>query len=329
MEQIHFRAMGCQMMAALDCDAPGAADYLDRVPLWFEEWEQCLSRFREDSELTRLNARPGEWVRVSETLWQVVRLAVGAAEQSSGLVTPTLLHALEAVGYDRTFEDRLANLERGQPTQVGSAVSCRDFNRPRPDWRAIRFDAKARAVFLPHGMRLDLGGVAKGWAADRVVERLSEYGPALMDAGGDLAANGRRRNGQGWCVGVANPAAPAESLALVMLGKTGVATSGRDYRRWQVNGVWQHHILDPRTDLPAQSDVLAATIVAPNAAEAEIAAKVVLILGSRVGIEWLEARPDFAGLLVVENSWLDTGGDGHGQIPLVICSSRMQDYLWS
>ena len=100
-----------------------------------------------------------------------------------------------------------------------------------------------------------------------------------------------------------------------MVGSGGVATSGRDYRRWTRNGTWQHHILDPRTGRPAQSDVLSATVIAPTAYEADVAAKTALILGSRDGLEWIEAHPALAGLLVTDE----------GQ---VIRSQRLNDYLW-
>jgi thiamine biosynthesis lipoprotein len=103
---------------------------------------------------------------------------------------------------------------------------------------------------------------------------------------------------------------------LLVLGSGAVATSGTDYRRWRRNGEWQHHIIDPRTGRPAQTDVLSATVVAPAACEAEVAAKVALLLGSRDGLDWLEARPELAGMLILQ--------DGR-----VLRSSRLEEYLWS
>ena len=108
---------------------------------------------------------------------------------------------------------------------------------------------------------------------------------------------------------------PDQPLQLLMVGQGGVATSGRDYRRWQRNGVWQHHIIDPRTGLPAKTDVLSATVVASTTSEAEAAAKAALILGSDAGLDWLEAHPSCAGLLVLED----------GQVSY---SSRIYEYLW-
>lgn len=292
MQTCTFRAMGCAMAAVLDSDAPQAAHALTTVVERFAAWEQQLSRFREDSELSALNRRTGEWVVVSNVLWQVLRAALQAAEASAGLVTPTLLDALEAAGYTTSFAQ----------LRPDDAPPERPAARPQPTaWRAIRLDAARQAVWLPAGTRLDLGGIAKGWAAEQAARWLSVYGPALVDAGGDIAVSGPRAEGAAWPIGVADPLQPDVQLDLLMLPSGGVATSGRDYRHWQRAGRWQHHILDPRTNRPADTDVLSATVVAPTAHEAEMAAKVVVILGSRAGLQWLEARPRLAGLLVCED----------------------------
>jgi thiamine biosynthesis lipoprotein len=108
-------------------------------------------------------------------------------------------------------------------------------------------------------------------------------------------------SGERWPIGVANPLSPDDDLELLLLAGGGVATSGRDYRRWQRDGVWYHHILDPRTGRPAETDVLSATLVAASARAAEVAAKVAFILGSRDGMAWIQARPNLAGLLVLED----------------------------
>src|SRR5262249_21878760 len=103
-------------------------------------------------------------------------------------------------------------------------------------------------------------------------------------------------------VGVANPFFPDDALDNLLLARQGgVATSGRDYRRWQRGGRWVHHILDPRTGLPAETDVLTATVIAPSAARAEVAAKAALILGSQASPAWLDARSELAGCLVLDD----------------------------
>lgn len=305
MLRVDFRAMGCQMLALVDSEDRTSADRLAAVSEWFEAWEGRLSRFRGTSELSRLNARAGEPQRVSPVLLEVFRASLQAAAASGGLVVPTVLPALEVAGYDRSFEGL------GDRPPRGESGTC----EPVGNWRKIGYDRRRRTIHLPVGFRLDFGGVAKGWAADRAVGRLKSMGPALVDAGGDVAVSGPRADGQPWPIGVASPFDPEEETHLLMIRRGGVATSGRDFRRWRQAGVWQHHIIDPRSGCPAQTDVLTATVLGPSALQADVAAKVAVILGSREGLRWLETRRRFAGILVLE--------DGR-----ILLSRRMRDHLW-
>lgn len=289
MQQIEFRAMGCHMLAAIDADDARAADALARVPTWFAEWETPLSRFRAESELSLLNRASGETVRVSATLRQVIQAALDAARASDGLITPTLLDALQAAGYDRSFEQIAGARHAPNPAPA-----------PGADWRAIEWDAATGTIRVPRGVHLDLGGIAKGWAAEQAAQRLAEIAPAMIDAGGDLAISGALSNGERWPIAVLDPLHPESDLALLMIARGGVATSGRDYRRWERNGKPQHHIIDPRTGAPAETDVLSATVIAPTATQAEVAAKVAFILGRRAGMDWLRAH-QYPGLLVLED----------------------------
>jgi thiamine biosynthesis lipoprotein len=290
-QQVEFRAMGCRMSAALDGPEGKAARKLEDLPAWFEGWERCLSRFREDSELSELNRSAGSPVQVSHTLWEVFLASLDAYQASSGLATPAVLETLVSAGYDRSWE--MIVLAGGGP--AGS------LPQPVPALEEVDWDTLSRTICLPAGVRLDFGGIAKGWAAQEAMLRLQSWGPALVDAGGDIAISGLQAGGQPWPVGVVDPFQPEADLELLRLGRCGVATSGRDFHRWRREGAWQHHLIDPRTGRPAESDVLSATVVAPTAPEAEMAAKTVLILGSQAGLGWLEARPAFAGLLVLEN----------------------------
>jgi thiamine biosynthesis lipoprotein len=287
MRTLEFRAMGSHMLAVLDRDDEAADAQLAAVPAWFEEWEQQMSRFRPDSDLIRLNAA-GHAEQVPDALLKVVRVALQAARESAGLVRPTVLDALAAAGYDRSFDQLPAD---------GASVAA----LPAPDWRGVALDLPARTITLPPGVHLDLGGVAKGWAADQAARRLSAAGPALIDAGGDIAVSGPMANGAAWPIAIANPLAPDDTLGNLLLARGAVATSGRDFRRWQRGGAEQHHIIDPRTGRPARTDVLTATVIAPDGPSAEVAAKVALMLGSGAGLAWLEARPTLAGLLVLDD----------------------------
>lgn len=302
MQECHFRAMSCQMLAVIDGDDAGAVARLADVPDWFEAWEQQLSRFRADSDLSRLNAAAGHPHGVSPVLWEVLKVARDVAAHSDGLVQPTLLGPLEAVGYDRSFDE------------IVSGVSAVPQLPHLVDWRTLKLDRRTHTVTLPAGARLDLGGIAKGWAADHAVRRLASAGPALVDAGGDIVVSGPMADGSPWPIAIANPFVPEQSLGLLLLAHGAVATSGRDYRRWIRGGVEQHHIIDPRTGRPAQTDVLAATAVGRDGPTAEMAAKVALITGSQAGLAWLDEHASLAGLVVLD--------DGR-----VLWSQRMEQYF--
>lgn len=291
------------MRVLLDGSAP-TGNPLAQVPAWFAAWEAILSRFQPAGELSRLNARAGRVVRVSQTLWAVLQAALLAAQRTGGLVTPTGLVALEAAGYTRSFTAGLG------------AGAGRYPAGPLPRWQAIRCRPRGRSVRVPLGVRLDFGGIAKGWAADRTARALVAAGPILVDAGGDIRVSGPTADGSPWPIGVADPHDPDRDVALLALRRGAVATSGRDYRRWQQGGVWQHHILDPRTGRPATTDVMSATVIAPTAVYAEAAAKAVLILGSHAGLAWLDRRPALAGLVVL----------AAGQVAV---SRRLPAYYWS
>ena len=305
MYRIDFRAMGCRMLAMVESRLPEAPDLLAQVPNWFEEWEQSLSRFRTGSELNLLNRSAGWPVQVSQTLWDVFQAAVEAEQASNGLVRETVLDALIAAGYDRSFD--LLPLERASaPVNEWNSVGS---------LAEVSIDENSRTICLPADMGLDFGGVAKGWAAHQASKRLAGCGAALVSAGGDVAISAEQSNGELWPVAIENPFKKGDYLDTLMVGACGVATSGTDYRRWKQGGRWSHHIIDPRTGQPAQTDVVTATIVAPTAMQAEMAAKVTLISGSEYGLKWIEAQPQLAAMLVLET------GD-------ILYSNHIQQYFW-
>nr|WP_290670358.1 FAD:protein FMN transferase [Ardenticatena sp.] len=298
MRLIQFRAMGCHMEARLDTTDADAARLLARVPHWFEEWEQVLSRFRTDSELSRLNAAAGQGpVPVSPVLWDVLQAALAVAKATDGLVTPTILPALQQAGYTTSFE-QLPHMQPDIATPAPDAIK-----QAAQAWREIRMNPVRRTVYLPPNAQLDFGGVAKGWAAEQAAKRLGQYAPALVDAGGDIAISGPRRNGQPWLILVASPFDDTDLDTIASAGGV-VATSGREYRRWLKGARWQHHIIDPRTGRPAETDVVSVTIIARTALRAELATKMVLILGAEQGMQWLELQRDLAGLVVREDGTL-------------------------
>ena len=302
LHQTEFRAMGCRIFAAVD--SPSPPELLDALPRWFDEWEDYLSRFRPDSELNRINRANGMPTKVSPVFADVLERAIESEALSDGLVTPVLLDALISAGYDRSFNLIPAESFGAQPAQIGLIPQCGEI-----DWNPA-----TSSLWLPPDLHLDFGGVAKGWSADQAAKRLATFGPALVDGQGDIAVSGPRADGSAWKIGVANPFEETENIALLNIHEGGVATSGRDRRNWMRDGILAHHIIDPRTGLPAETNVLTATAIAPTVMQAETVAKTLLILGSENAVFWLEAHPEFDALLVLED----------GQ---VLTSENFENYL--
>ncbi len=279
---IKFQAMGSHIQAWLWVPTATDAAILTQVPLWFEAWEARFSRFRESSELCRLNREAGQWISVSPDMSEVVGLALKSAQMTNGLFNPLILPALEAIGYDHNFTG--ADFQPGQPDKPHVHFARLPVPVTVADWYMIEWDSKRHRVRLPSFARLDLGGIVKGWAAQRTAERLVEFGPCLVDAAGDMAAFGSPDDSGGWQVGIApefNANTETETARYtVNLSNAGIATSGVDYRRWVHNGRPVHHLIDPRTSQPVANDILSATVVALNTIEAEAWAKAVLISGN-------------------------------------------------
>jgi thiamine biosynthesis lipoprotein len=304
--QIQFRAMGTDMLLCVDNGSEVPPTEMAEVPLWFEAWEQTLSRFRITSELSRLNQNSGQPVAVSETLWQIFHAALQAERKTDGLVTPTIANAVIEIGYDRDFSELTGqNLSPGQ--SAATQVTPLEF---------VSWDEATRTIYMPAGAYLDFGGIAKGWAAEQVVARIKHHGSVLMNCGGDISLSGTLLDGSPWEIGVFKPFDRASGYVemLYLDHACGVATSATDRRRWVQGGILRHHIINPRTGSPAFTDVVSATVIAPTAIDAESATKSVLIRGSQAGLAWVEDDADLAALLILEN----------GQI---LYSQRMGKYL--
>lgn len=295
-----FRAMGCQMAIWLEMENPKAADYLIcEAEAMFYNAEAVLSRFNAASELSWLNGRPGRWTPVSNLLWAVIIQALFMARETSGLFDPTQLTALEAAGYDRSFSEMASET-------AGTAV-CETAVDRHGQWQAVQLDAASQAVWLPPGVRLDLGGIAKGFTAQQVVDFLHEKAPCLVDASGDLIAGAAPLGWPGWPVAVGAPyPAKGDELFPLWLVDGAMATSGIDYRRWRQNGRTAHHIIDPRTGQPAQTDLLTATVLAKTAVRAEAWATAALVAGSAAAQQHLAVKGLAAALVDQQHSLILT-----------------------
>ena len=290
----NFYAMGSHMTVLLEMDDKGAAaNVFAMVVDAFEQAEQRMSRFRPNSELSWLNAQAGNWAELSPLLWNVLIEALDLAAATSGLFDPTLHNAMLAAGYDQSF-DKLSE-GRNQRLALPSSGGR---------WHEIMVDPTQRAVYLPESVQIDLGGIGKGFTARTVVGWLSEWGACLIDAGGDLTAGAAPSNAPGWPVGVSAPWERGQveetNLMRLWLADATLATSGIDYRKWQSSGRQVHHIIDPRTGVSAETDLLTCSVFSADACHAEAWATVTLIAGSDSGYSLLTER-NIAAALIDQN----------------------------
>jgi thiamine biosynthesis lipoprotein len=291
MFKISFPAMGSSISVLMDTDSPTAHQKIAEVPSWFERWESIFSRFRSTSELSFVNQNAGLPIRVSAVFLEVLQASLDAASRSNGMVTPTLLRSLEFAGYNQSFDHMPRDMESFFASQsLGGS-----------DYRSIQINPIDSTILIPPDIQLDFGGIAKGWAAQQAAVRLAEFAPALVNAGGDIVVSGALANGEPWLIGIDDPFNPGEERIQIKLFSGSVATSGKDRRHWHKNGYFQHHILNPFTGQPAQSDVWTATAVANNAVDAEMVAKTAIILGSRSGLAWIDEKQDISAFFILEN----------------------------
>ncbi len=290
--------MGCQIGIWLELEqAQLAMPVLRQVERLFGVIESRLTRFAETSELAYLNKRPFQWVPVSNVMWHIVSRALELAKETNGWFDPTILNALEQAGYNQSFE-MLGETAYSEPfgrLKTGyaeTAVMPQLRANVTYGWRDVTLDHDRQAIRLPKGVRLDLGGIGKGYAAQQAVAFLSQWGPCLIDAGGDLVAGDGPRGWPGWPVGVSMPwtsdAETPEATMRLWLNNSTLATSGIDYRRWQQNGRLQHHLIDPHTSSPAETDALTVSCISHDATRAEAWATAALVAGIETGMEAVE-----------------------------------------
>jgi thiamine biosynthesis lipoprotein len=291
-----FRCMNTGIEAVLcvaDNDRTMAQRALDRVEQWFNEVQRTLSRFEPESELSHLNSAAGVSFKASPLLFKVVNASLEAARMTDGIFDPTILPDLLAAGYDLSFE-KIAwprNLPDPRSSNTGK-------------WRDIRLEADSSLIFLPAGCCLDLGGIGKGWAVDQAYNMLGLFPNYAVDAGGDIRVKGMQADGFPWGVGVADPFTEGRDLTVIEMSRGAICTSSSVHRKWELAGKTQHHIIDPRSGKPSQSDIVSATVVADSAARAEIIAKTLIILGSRKGLQFIQSQPGTQALLVLKDGRL-------------------------
>ncbi len=268
-----FQSMGCEVVVG------GAAPAeLSAVKRLFAERERIFSRFLADSELNRINACTGRPVLVSALFAQAIAIALQVADETEGLVDPTVGRAVEAAGYVCDFVELESDPAPPGPPSRGA-------------WGSLR--VRGRCVWAPPGVHLDLNGVVKALAVEDSLALLA--GDGFVSAGGDLAARGE--------ITVSLPGGDT-----VLLKSGALATSGSVKRRWLRGGELQHHLIDPRTGRPSRSPWEQVTVCGATCLAADAAAKAAYLVGAE-GPAWLDSRGlpgrfvDQGGQITVNDCW--------------------------
>jgi thiamine biosynthesis lipoprotein len=279
-EELCFEAMGTEIRVlvgpATRADLPSPVEAARMLRTSIEHFDRELSRFRPDSELSRLNDHSGGRFRGSPLLLRLLGAGLRAAQLTGGLADPTLLGEIARAGYGasrpRTSEPLL-------PRALALAPP-RSPARPRPDgrWRGFELDQERGVVTREPGLGFDSGGVGKGLAADLACEQLDGYQRFLVDCGGDIRVGGFGARLDPYEILIGHPL-DRGAHRRARLSEGAIATSGIDGRIWRRGDAYGHHLLDPSTGEPAWTGVISATALAPTAVEAEALAKAALLAG--------------------------------------------------
>jgi thiamine biosynthesis lipoprotein len=303
------RALGgsVRVIVTRPADLAAAKAAVDKV---VQSIDLAASRFREDSELSRLNARPDQEVVVSPLLTQAIAAALRGARLSGGAVDPTIGSAVRLAGYDADFAS--VPVDGAELKLTATTV---------PGWQAIQFGEASRTVRIPAGVELDLGATAKALASDLAAAaaiKVCRGGGVLVSLGGDIAVAGQAP-AEGWLIQASEDsgAAIAEGEETISIRTGGIATSSTTVRRWMRGGATLHHIIDPATGLPANSCWRTASVIAATCVDANIASTAAIVMG-RKAVSWLEANHLPGRLVDLEGSvhriagWPAAGANSDG-----------------
>lgn len=303
---ITFDAMGSHVRLLIGEPGPGmpsAAEAAEEARRFVLDFDDALSRFKPESELCALNRDPRERVPASALLRRAVRAGLQAAEDSGGLVDPTLVREIEAAGYTASR----AGMPGVSLREALAAAPPRRPAAPNPASRRRRFeiDEGAGEIVRPPGVMFDTGGTGKGLAADLLAKRLLGYSRFIVDCGGDIRIGGADALLHPYEVFAEHPLT-GERAHVLRLGRGGVATSGLNVRIWRDgDGRFAHHLLDPASGEPAWTGLIGATALGDTALAAETLSKAALLSGPEGGRRLLADR---GGLLVHDSGRVELVG---------------------
>ncbi len=284
-----FRAMGTTVSADIVLEKTkedSARKAFREIRTIFEKNEKIFSRFRPDSELSKINQNLGKEIRVSPEMLEVLELCLKFNKISEGYFDPRVIENLERIGYDKDFKSHDFN------DRSGKEIFLEKIEGGLEDDLII--DARMRAVTIKK--RIDTTGIAKGYTVDEAANYLSEKGfqNFIVDAGGDMLAQGVNDEGEDWRIGIEGL---EDDRLMLKLKNEGIATSGISRKRWTIGGRKFHHLVNPKDPENFSYEIKTVTVIAEKTVEADGRAKVLVLMGKEKGLEFAD-RHDLKALFL-------------------------------
>ncbi len=287
----NFRAMNSEIVLAAEGETVLVESGFAAVKEFIAASEKRFTRFSDQSELSQLNHSAGAWFHASPELFEVVKTAQLYFRKTNGLFDPSILPSLQNAGYVHSMDEiRRLGTAPGSASHVPISVST---------FASIQLNETDSFIRLPADLQIDLGGIAKGWIAEKAAHLLSQYSSACaVSAGGDMFLIGYPQGKEYWEVGLEDPRDPQVDITTLLLQEGAVATSSVAKRTWKQGNISRHHLIDPRTGEPAETTWLSVTVLAPRAATAETFAKAFLIANVEEARKLGEKNPELTVLAV-------------------------------
>jgi FAD:protein FMN transferase len=290
----NFRAMNSNIVLAAEGPVAQVQAGFVAVQNFIAISEKRFTRFSEQSELAQLNRSAGNWFQASPDFFEVLQEAVFYFHKTNGLFDPSILPSLRNAGYIQSMDEIRRFGVDPQPARHQRA-STSTFD-------SVELNTADSSIRLPADMQIDLGGIAKGWIAERAARLLSQYTTACaVNAGGDMFMIGYPDGQDSWEVGLEDPRDPQVDIMVLYLQEGAIATSSIVKRAWKQGDHQRHHLIDPRTGEPAQTSWLSVSVLAPHATAAETFAKAFLMANDTETQLLAEQNPELTVLAVDKN----------------------------
>ncbi len=294
-----FSSMGTDISLMIESEND-YSESLEQAMRVIIDFDERFSRFKENNELSKFNLANGGWRFVSPMMSLLLKQSKKFYQETNAVFDPTVIGSLELVGYNQSF-----NESRKHTSETKEKLNLKGVERSHSN-RQQMSDLKifARFVCAPKHFRIDSGGIGKGLIVDYLSEKIfKDISNYWISAGGDLLLCGSGRNGQGWEVSVQNPYRPEENIFMISSQgeKRGVATSGVGKRQGVFGDYKWNHIIDTKTGLSIDNNILSVTVISTNAQRADVYAKTVLMLGKEAGLIFIEETELSEALLFLKN----------------------------